>query len=126
LVNQLKLTNATLIIAHPDCIDEVGSIAERADIPLHRILLLEASNQAEGPPYPILSTLIAEFQEGDNHFVERTLKPGEGKTSVAFYFFSSGLSGLPKVTFSFTRLNRTTTSFYFCTANGNKPLCDNC
>jgi len=124
LINQLKSTNTTLVIVHPDLLDKIDSVAERADIPLHRILLLEAPKRSGVSLYPVLSTIIADFDDGDSHFVERTLSPGEGKTTTAFYFFSNGLSGFPKVTLFLHSERRVSVTPYYGTAAGNKPLCD--
>jgi hypothetical protein len=124
LINQLKSTNTTLVIVHPDLLDKIDSVAERADIPLHRILLLEAPKRSGVSLYPVLSTIIADFDDGDSHFVERTLSPGEGKTTTAFYFFSNGLSGFPKVTLFLHSERRISVTPYYGTAAGNKPLCD--
>ncbi|KAJ7935445.1 hypothetical protein B0H13DRAFT_1854115 [Mycena leptocephala] len=63
---QLKATKATLLIAHPDALETSVSAAEAT-----------AGLQMKA-------------------FSERKLRPGEGKTKLAFLSFSSGTTGTPK------------------------------
>jgi hypothetical protein len=47
--------------------------------------------------YETLSKLISFGSSKPQNFVDRKLRPGEAKTKVAFYSFSSGTTGKPKV-----------------------------
>jgi soluble P-type ATPase len=44
LVENLRDTDADLIVVHPDFLGKIAGVAEAAGIPLHRIFLLDKSN----------------------------------------------------------------------------------
>jgi hypothetical protein len=97
-VENLRDTDADLIVVHPDFLDKIAGVAEAAGIPLHRILLLDKPKSSEGDlPYPLLRDLVSEFEDSHEHFTERKLAGGSAITKPAFYVISHGLSGMPKV-----------------------------
>jgi 4-coumarate--CoA ligase len=71
--------------------------AQNAGISPHRVIPLDTvPGHRAGTIAPDLHELIAYGLTHQPHFVERTLKPGEGKTKIAFLVFSSGTTGKPK------------------------------
>ena len=62
------------------------------------LLVLVDGHLAPEAPFPSLESLV---QEHDRYspYVEYKLKPGEGKTAIAFLCFSSGTTGNPKVSY---------------------------
>ncbi|KAG6916029.1 hypothetical protein DXG01_008752 [Tephrocybe rancida] len=96
LFYQLEQTNASLIITHPDSVNTALSAARRAKLPLDRLISFDTQ---QGSPGKCLSVcaLIEKGLKTDRFFDEKTLKPGEAKTKLAFLSFSSGTTGKPKV-----------------------------
>jgi len=71
--------------------------ARAAGLPSDRIIVLDAQADASSTSlYPTISSLVDEGLAQQTTFVERRLKPGEGKTKLAFLSFSSGTTGKPK------------------------------
>ncbi|KAJ7043902.1 phenylacetyl-CoA ligase [Mycena alexandri] len=94
LVYQLKLTEATLIIAHSSTLETAAKAANMAGLPSDRVIILDSD-----PGLDVISvaTLISdEISCGSKSFVPRRLRPGEGKTTVAAICMSSGTTGQPK------------------------------
>lgn len=97
-MENLKDTDADLIVVHPDFLDKITGVAESAGIPPHRILLLDTPKSFSGElPYPLLRDLVSDFRDDHEHFIERKLANGSAISKPAFYFISHGLSGMPKV-----------------------------
>lgn len=97
-MENLKGTDADLIVVHPDFLDKIAKVAEAAAIPLHRILLLDEPRSFSGElPYPLLRDLVSDFKDDHEHFTERKLADGSAISKPAFYVISHGLSGMPKV-----------------------------
>ncbi|KAG6829463.1 hypothetical protein H0H92_004425 [Tricholoma furcatifolium] len=107
LFYQLEQTKASLIIAHPESVDIALAVARRANLPLHKVILFDTR---QGRPGDILSVeaLIQKGFQMEPTFIERTLKPGEAKTRLAFLSFSSGTTGRPEVTYYLTFLFKET------------------
>lgn len=98
LVENLRDTDADLIVVHPDFLDKIAGVAEAADIPPHRILLLDKPKSFSGTlPYPLLRDLVSDFKDSHEGFTERKLADGSAISKPAFYVISHGLSGMPKV-----------------------------
>ena len=97
-MENLRDTDADLIVVHPDFLDKISGVAEAAGIPHHRILLLDRPKSSSRElPYPLLRDLISQFESNDGHFTERKLAEGSAISKPAFYVISHGLSGMPKV-----------------------------
>ncbi|KAG8214730.1 hypothetical protein J3R82DRAFT_9818 [Butyriboletus roseoflavus] len=93
LLYQVKLTSATLVIAHPVSLSTAVSAARQAGIPDTRIVVL---GEVPGSAHTTVEALIQEGLRMGQCFVERKLKPGEAKSKIAFLNFSSGTTGKPK------------------------------
>ncbi|KAF7299207.1 hypothetical protein MIND_00869400 [Mycena indigotica] len=93
---QLKVTEATFIVAHSSTLTAVLDAAKRTGLPLDRIALIDAPAKA---PVVTLSSLVSPvLARGAPSFshVGIKLKPGEGATRVAMLCMSSGTTGPPK------------------------------
>ena len=73
-------------------------------MPAHRYVVLDdgddSSSGGEGERAPAHRSVRALIAEGARHtrtFVERRLRPGEARTKIALFCFSSGTTGRPKV-----------------------------
>ncbi|KAF9810705.1 hypothetical protein IEO21_06839 [Rhodonia placenta] len=96
LVHQLKTTSTKLIFAHPSIYPVALAAARTAGITSERIVLLDALPTGT-PTHTTVPQLIAEGKKAGCKFTERKLAPGEARTKLAFLCFSSGTTGLPKV-----------------------------
>lgn len=94
LLYQLKITGASVLIVQPESLETALAAASSAGLPSDRIILYDS---IPGAAYPSLASLAAYGLSRDASFVERRLKSGEAKTKIAFYCFSSGTTGVPKV-----------------------------
>jgi acyl-CoA synthetase (AMP-forming)/AMP-acid ligase II len=97
LAYQLSTTKASVLIAHPGVLQAAVAAAQQAGLPLDRIVPLDTVHTLRSSPVaPDLHELIAYGLARQPNFVERRLRPGEGKTKIAFLSFSSGTTGKPK------------------------------
>uniref|UniRef100_D8PTE7 Acetyl-CoA synthetase-like protein n=1 Tax=Schizophyllum commune (strain H4-8 / FGSC 9210) TaxID=578458 RepID=D8PTE7_SCHCM len=95
LVYQLQTAKATAIVAHSDFLATALDAARAAGLPAERIARF--SNAASRPsPVKTIDELVAMGASKPQGYQERKLRPGEGKTKVAFLSFSSGTTGRPK------------------------------
>ncbi|KAL1694704.1 hypothetical protein GGG16DRAFT_87336 [Schizophyllum commune] len=95
LVYQLQTAKATAIVAHSDFLPTALDAARAAGLPAERIARF--SNAASRPsPVKTIDELVAIGASRPQGYEERKLRPGEGKTKVAFLSFSSGTTGRPK------------------------------
>ncbi|KAL1661702.1 hypothetical protein GGF50DRAFT_104963 [Schizophyllum commune] len=95
LVYQLQTAKATAIVAHSDFLPTALDAARAAGLPAERIARF--SNAASRPsPVKTIDELVAIGASKPQGYEERKLRPGEGKTKVAFLSFSSGTTGRPK------------------------------
>ena len=86
---------ATAIVAHSDFLPTALDAARLAGLPASRIARF--SNAASRPsPVKTIDELVAIGASKPQGYEERKLRPGEGKTKVAFLSFSSGTTGRPK------------------------------
>lgn len=97
LVYQLTSTKTSLIIAHPSCIDTALAACHTAGLSSDRIVLFDPVLNLNFPCFSTVRELIADGQNREPNFVERTLNVGEAKTKLALLSFSSGTTGKPKV-----------------------------
>ncbi|PCH35748.1 amp dependent CoA ligase [Wolfiporia cocos MD-104 SS10] len=93
LVYQLSATHAKLLVVHPWNLAAGRAAAQAVGLPAARIVLLERVPHAG---LVTLAELVAAGAAVPRTFVERALRPGEGRTKLAFLSFSSGTTGLPK------------------------------
>ncbi|KAJ6619557.1 amp dependent CoA ligase [Mycena sp. CBHHK59/15] len=93
LVYQLKITEATLIIAHSATLDTVTKAANLVGLCSSRVIILDSN-----PSLDVVSAagLIADELASGAAYADRILGPGEGKTKVAALCMSSGTTGHPK------------------------------
>lgn len=63
---------------------------------MERIILFNVDGASYGTQTTV-QNVIDEGLAGTSAFQERVLRPGEGRTKVAFLNFSSGTTGKPKV-----------------------------
>jgi len=92
------VTKATVLFVHPDALEGALVAAQQVGIPFDRIIPLDTLRGPRSSAVaPDMHQLIAYGLAHPPSFVERRLRPGEGKTKVAFLSFSSGTTGKPKV-----------------------------
>ncbi|CAE7209894.1 unnamed protein product [Rhizoctonia solani] len=117
LVYQLQSTRSKLLFVHPINIEVALEAAQETGIDKSQIIaLMSADTQLNAAVRNFLtidqlingtffSSLVywdmrlllqAEGLTSQQHFKERRFSPGENKTKVAFYSFSSGTTGRPK------------------------------
>ncbi|CCM01556.1 uncharacterized protein FIBRA_03615 [Fibroporia radiculosa] len=98
LEHQLSATKAKLLFVHPWSYSVAVQAARSAGLSADRIVLLEVLGETTSidGPHVTLNQLVAEGLAAPQSFVERKLKPGEGRTKLAFLSFSSGTTGRPK------------------------------
>ncbi|KAF8128314.1 phenylacetyl-CoA ligase [Mycena galopus ATCC 62051] len=94
LVYHIKLSGATLIIAHSGCFETARKAAALTGIPSDRVLSLDYSPSLKDATS--VATLISASTSAGSTFVPRKLLPGEGKTKIAVMCLSSGTTGQPK------------------------------
>ncbi|XP_006454976.1 putative acyl-CoA synthetase [Agaricus bisporus var. bisporus H97] len=93
LAHQIKLTKASLVIAHPVCQETVFKVVKENVIPESRVVILR------DPIFDHIPTLSSLMSLGDSSkevFEERRLSKGEARKALAFLSLSSGTTGPPK------------------------------
>ncbi|KAK7048189.1 hypothetical protein R3P38DRAFT_1853816 [Favolaschia claudopus] len=96
LLYQIKITGATMIIAHLDALETAREAASLAGIPLDRVLLLNyhGNNKVDAISVP---ALISESVSRGKTFVRRRrMAPGDAKKKIVALSLSSGTTGPPK------------------------------
>ncbi|KAH6912861.1 phenylacetyl-CoA ligase [Coprinopsis sp. MPI-PUGE-AT-0042] len=96
LAYQIREAKATIIIAHPLSLDNAVAAAKENSIPEKNIILFDVPGQKPQTKYPSIEGLVEFGLSQPVAFTEFRLKPGEGKTKLAFLSFSSGTTGKPK------------------------------
>lgn len=97
LVYQLEATKAKLLFVHPSSLKTALSAAKKVGLEPGRIVLfVEAKPTASAGNLLNIDTLVREGLSAPALFKEKRLAPGENKTKIAFYSFSSGTTGKPK------------------------------
>jgi hypothetical protein len=92
------MAKATVLVVHPDALEGALLAAQQVGIPFDRVIPLDTiPGPRSSTVAPDLHQLIAYGLAHPPNFVERRLRPGEGRTKVAFLSFSSGTTGKPKV-----------------------------
>lgn len=90
LVYQLKTTNAKLVIAHPLCLGTAAAAASAVGLSTTSIVSLGR----EQGNYVTLEELIPFGASRPENYKAIRLKPGEGRTKLAFLCLSSGTTGM--------------------------------
>lgn len=98
LVHQLRSTGTKLIISHPTGLAVAEAAARTVGLPTERIVLVDKASNGTAW-YAAIPDLVQDGLKAQKSYTERKLKPGEGRTKIAFLNFSSGTTGLPKVRF---------------------------
>ncbi|KAH9044383.1 amp dependent CoA ligase [Lactarius pseudohatsudake] len=97
LTHQITTAKANILIAHPDSLKVALLAAQNAGIPPDRVIPLDTIHGPRSSTIaPDLHELITYGLAHQPYFVERALRPGEGRTKIAFLSFSSGTTGKPK------------------------------
>jgi 4-coumarate--CoA ligase len=100
------VTKATVLIVQPDALEGALVAARQVGIPFDRVVPLDTIRGPRSSTVaPDLHRLISYGLAHRPNFVERRLRPGEGKTKVAFLSFSSGTTGKPKVSTIYSGIN---------------------
>ncbi|KAI0757796.1 phenylacetyl-CoA ligase [Daedaleopsis nitida] len=94
LVYQLKIARPVLLVTHPGLLAVATAAGQAMNISQDRFLLLE-SHLAPESTLPSVGSLINVHKQY-LPYTEHKLGPGEGKTTVAFLYYSSGTTGNPK------------------------------
>lgn len=94
LVYQLQTVKAQLLFTHPLSLEVALKAAKEANVPLDRIILFDKDPSGR---LKNLEQLVQEGRYVERVYNERRLRKGEAKTKIAFYSFSSGTTGRPKV-----------------------------
>ena len=92
----MKTTDAKLIFVHSTCLAIAEAAARTVGLLLDRIVLVDKFPNGKSS-YTTVHKLVTKGLNIPRSYTERKLKPGEGKTKIAFLNFSSGTTGLPKV-----------------------------
>ncbi|KAF4565431.1 hypothetical protein EYR36_002002 [Pleurotus pulmonarius] len=107
LTQHIKLSRASLMIVHIDFLKTAVAASQAAGLSSARIIVM-SDQDAEGASIPAgfssLDSLIQGGLQSGARLTEVKLKPGEGKTRIAFYSSSSGTTGPPKVRVAFFTL----------------------
>ncbi|KAJ7897114.1 phenylacetyl-CoA ligase, partial [Mycena olivaceomarginata] len=96
LLHQLHTTKTALLLVYADFLPTALAAAKLAGLAEDRIVVIESATSPFNGKHETLSKLVAFGSSKEQNFVERKLRPGEAKTKVAFYSFSSGTTGKPK------------------------------
>ncbi|KAJ6584758.1 phenylacetyl-CoA ligase [Mycena capillaripes] len=91
---QLKATKATLLITHPDALETSISAAHATGLSPDRILVFDVGDTS--PAKFVTVDHLTKRGTQMKALSERKLRPGEGRTKLAFLSFSSGTTGTPK------------------------------
>ncbi|KAJ3556064.1 hypothetical protein NM688_g2238 [Phlebia brevispora] len=95
LLHQLKLTKASILFTHSASLAPAEQAARDAGIPPERVVLIDSLTDNR-TSHITLESLVHAGLSKHPLFVERQLRPGEGKTKIALLCFSSGTTGRPK------------------------------
>jgi len=121
LLYQLQATKSALLIAGPDGLAVAEAAAQQYGLSSDRILVFNAASSFQTEKVSI-EEMIKLGRTHAPSFTERRLKPGEGKTKVAFLSFSSGTTGRPKV----NPRSQAGPSLTIPLGCDDTPLCANC
>ncbi|KAH0832171.1 hypothetical protein J3R83DRAFT_13084 [Lanmaoa asiatica] len=92
---QIQATKASVIVTHPESLHVALSATRAFKLPAERVILFNVDGASCGTQTTV-QNVIDEGLASALTFQERVLRPGEGKSKVAFLNFSSGTTGRPK------------------------------
>jgi len=121
LLYQLQVTKSVLLIAGPDGLAVAEVAAKQYGLSSDRVLVFDGVGSFRTGKVSV-EEMIKLGRTHAPSFTERRLKPGEGKTKVAFLCFSSGTTGRPKV----NPLSQAVPSLTVPLGCDNTPLFANC
>ncbi|EAU85801.1 phenylacetyl-CoA ligase [Coprinopsis cinerea okayama7 len=96
LVYQIQEAKARLLIAHPQSFDTALAAARETGIPDQNVILFDVPGVQPPSTRQTVEGLVQYGLSQPISFTELKLRPGEGKTKLAFLSFSSGTTGRPK------------------------------
>ncbi|KAG8214731.1 hypothetical protein J3R82DRAFT_9819 [Butyriboletus roseoflavus] len=96
LVYQIQATKASVVVTHPELLLVTLAATRTTNLAAERIILFNVDGASYGTQTTV-QNVIDEGLASTSPFQERVLRPGEGRTKVAFLNFSSGTTGRPKV-----------------------------
>jgi 4-coumarate--CoA ligase len=96
-VHVLQASKSKIIFAHPPSLRTVLAATKQVGIPAKNIVLFNVPGEAVPGGFRTVDELVVRGLRRPQGYTELRLKPGEGKTKVAFLSFSSGTTGKPKV-----------------------------
>ncbi|KLO20729.1 phenylacetyl-CoA ligase [Schizopora paradoxa] len=96
LAYQLDTTKSKLLLCHPDVVDIALAAGRQSGIAADHIVLMQSLSRPSPIPFSTIDDLVSDGLKRPQCFTERRLNPGEAKTKIAFYCFSSGTTGKPK------------------------------
>ena len=82
LRHQLETTKPKLLFVHPTVLQTGLAVANAVGLSNDRVVLIQPVSNAK-QPFVTLDEVIQEGLQQPGRFVERQLKPGEGKTKIA-------------------------------------------
>lgn len=85
------------VVSDVSSLSAVEEAASQYGIPESRIILMDGNSSSGRPKYATIDVLVQRGLANPACFEERRLAPGEGKTKIAIFSFSSGTTGKPKV-----------------------------
>lgn len=96
LVRQLTTIKTTLLLTHPAGIPTALEAARIAGLPADRVISFKRLPTSPPSIESLDELIMYGLSNTTSAFVEYHMAPGEAKSKVAFYCFSSGTTGPPK------------------------------
>ncbi|KAF9523890.1 amp dependent CoA ligase [Crepidotus variabilis] len=96
---QIREIKAVAVFADPDCLPAALAAARKAGLSPDRVLLFDVPEKITEEMYKAYDSVsrLLEYGLGQKpQYTPRRLAPGESKTKLALYSFSSGTMGRPK------------------------------
>ncbi len=91
----MRIAEPVLLVAHPENLTVALDAMKKVGLAQERLVLLDG-NLAPEAPFPSVDTLIESHSQYPQ-YTEHKLKAGEAKNAIAFFCYSSGTTGPPKV-----------------------------
>lgn len=88
LLYQIQISNAKLILVHPDALETAVSAARSAGIPLDHVIVFNIASKRTPEGFRSISDLVRAGLDQELNFVEPNI---DARTKLAFLSFSSGM-----------------------------------
>lgn len=88
LLYQIQISNAKLILVHPDALETAVSAARSAGISLDRVVAFNIASKRTPEGFQSVSDLVRAGLDQETNFVEPNI---DARTKLAFLSFSSGM-----------------------------------